>query len=165
MNYRISNEFAPPFKLYTIIEERDYKLELRIKLLANISSKLIASNIKVSFNAPKLTQSVYFDLPQQYKQIHIVDYNQNKHICTWKIPKIIGGSETALSVTFTLEQNKPNISRRELGPISMSFEIPNHNISNVGIKALKIISNSANYNPKRWIRTFTKAKSYVARIA
>ena len=165
MNYRISNEFAPPFKLYTIIEESDYKLELRIKIFANFSSKIVASNIKVSFNAPKLTQSVYFDLPQQYKQIHIVDYNQNKHLCTWKIPKVIGGNEMTLSVKFTLQENKPNISRRELGPISMSFEIPNHNISNVGIKELKIISNSSNYNPKRWVRTFTKAKSYVARIA
>ncbi len=31
-NYKINNEFAPPFKIYTLMEEYDYKLELRLKL-------------------------------------------------------------------------------------------------------------------------------------
>ena len=90
MNYRINNEFAPPFKIYTIMEEFDYKLELRIKLLANFDNNTKAGNIKLTFNAPKDTQSVYFTIPKQYKDIHKTDYNQNEHICTWYIPKIMG---------------------------------------------------------------------------
>lgn len=80
MNYRINDELAPPFKIYNIITESNYKLELKIKLLSNFTSKNYASNIKLSFNSPKNTQSVYFDLPQQYKDRHKVDYNQNKHL-------------------------------------------------------------------------------------
>ena len=165
MNYRINNEFAPPFRLYTIVEESDYKLELRIKLMANFSSTTKAGNIKITFNAPKETQSVYFNLPKQFKETHKVDYNQNEHICTWKIPTIMGGSENTLDVKFTLQVNKPNLFRKELGPIVMSFEIPNFNISHMQIKELKVMANDAKYNAMRWVRMFTKAKSYVTRIA
>jgi AP-4 complex subunit mu-1 len=165
MNYRINNEFAPPFRLYTIVEESDYKLELRIKLMANFSSTTKAGNIKISFNAPKETQSVYFNLPKQFKETHKVDYNQNEHICTWKIPTIMGGSENTLDVKFTLQVNKPNLFRKELGPIAMAFEIPNFNISHMQIKELKVMANDAKYNAMRWVRMFTKAKSYVTRIA
>jgi AP-4 complex subunit mu-1 len=165
MNYRINNEFAPPFRLYTIVEESDYKLELRIKLMANFSSNTKAGNIKITFNAPKETQSVYFNLPKQFKETHKVDYNQNEHICTWKIPTIMGGSENTLDVKFTLQVNKPNLFRKELGPIAMAFEIPNFNISHMQIKELKVMANDAKYNAMRWVRMFTKAKSYVTRIA
>ena len=165
MNYRINNEFAPPFRLYTIVEESDYKLELRIKLMANFSSNTKAGNIKITFNAPKETQSVYFNVPKQFKETHKVDYNQNEHICTWKIPTMMGGSENTLDVKFTLQVNKPNLFRKELGPIAMAFEIPNFNISHIQIKELKVMANDAKYNAMRWVRMFTKAKSYVTRIA
>jgi len=165
MNYRINNEFAPPFRIYTIVEESDYKLELRIKLMANFSNNTRAGNIVITFNSPKETQSVYFNLPKEFKEIHKVDYNQNEHLCTWKIPKIVGGSENNLDVKFTLQSNKPSLFRKELGPIIMTFEIPNFNVSHMQIKELKVMSNDAKYNAMRWVRVFTKAKSYVTRIA
>ena len=165
MNYRINSEFAPPFRLYTIVEESDYKLELRIKVIANFSNNTKAGNIVITFNAPKETQSVYFTLPKQFKDIHKTDYNQNEHICTWKIPKIVGGNENTLDVKFTLQTKKSGLFRRELGPLVMSFEIPNYNISHMQIKELKVLSNDSKYNAMRWVRVFTKAKSFVTRIA
>ena len=165
MNYRINNEFAPPFRLYTIVEELDYKLELRIKLSANFSNHTKGGNITISFNSPKETQSVYFNLPKEFKDIHKTDYDQNEHKCYWKIPKITGGQENTLDVKFTLQTNKPSLFRKELGPIVMSFEIPNFNVSHMQIKELKVMSNDAKYNAMRWVRVFTKAKSYVSRIA
>jgi len=165
MNYRINNEFAPPFRLYTIVEESDYKLELRIKLSANFNNTVKAGNIVITFNAPKETQSVYFNLPKQFKDVHKTDYNQNEHLCTWKIPKITGGSENTLDVKFTLQVNKPNLCRRELGPLVMSFEIPNYNVSHMQIKELKVMSSDPKNTAQRWVRVFTKAKSFVTRIA
>jgi AP-4 complex subunit mu-1 len=165
MNYRIDNEFAPPFRLYTIVEESDYKLELRIKLAANFSNNVRGGNITISFNAPKDTQTVYFNLPKQFKESHKTDYDQNEHKCYWKIPKITGGTENTLDVKFTLQVNKPSKCRKELGPLVMSFEIPNFNVSHMQIKELKVMSNDPKYNAQRWVRVFTKAKSYVTRIA
>jgi AP-4 complex subunit mu-1 len=165
MNYRINNEFAPPFRIYTIVEESDYKLELRIKLAANFSNNVRGGNITISFNAPKDTQTVYFNLPKQFKESHKTDYDQNEHRCYWKIPKITGGTENTLDVKFTLQVNKPSKCRKELGPIVMSFEIPNFNVSHMQIKELRVMSNDPKYNAQRWVRVFTKAKSYVTRVA
>ena len=78
---------------------------------------------------------------------------------------MMGGSENTLDVKFTLQVNKPNLFRKELGPIAMAFEIPNFNISHMQIKELKVMANDAKYNAMRWVRMFTKAKSYVTRIA
>jgi AP-4 complex subunit mu-1 len=60
MNYQINSEFAPPFKIYSIVEESDYKLELKLRVQANYSSKVNGGNIVIKFNIPKLTQSVFF---------------------------------------------------------------------------------------------------------
>lgn len=165
MNYRINNEFTPPFKIITNLEEKEYKLELKIKLIANFSNKFAGVNIKISFNSPKNTQTVYFDLPEKYKEFQKIDFNQNKHLCIWKIRKLVGGNEMMLGAKFTLQENTPAKSRKELGPITLSFEIPSFNISNMGIEQLHIISNDVEYNPKKWIRNFTKSKSYIMRIA
>ena len=70
-----------------------------------------------------------------------------------------------MDVKFTLQTNKPSLFRKELGPVIMSFEIPNFNISHMQIKELKVMSNDSKYNAMRWVRVFTKAKSYVTRIA
>ena len=126
---------------------------------------LNGAQIKITFNAPKDTQSVYFNIPKQYKDVHKTDYNQNEHICTWFIPKIVGGNETTLDVKFTLQVNKPNLCRRELGPLVMSFEIPNYNVSHMQIKELKVMSSDPKSTAQRWVRIFTKAKSYVTRIS
>ena len=42
---------------------------------------------------------------------------------------------------------------------------PSFNISNMRIEQLHIMSNDVKYNPKKWIRNFTKSKSYISRIA
>ena len=164
MNYQINSEFAPPFKIYSIVEENDYKLELKLRVQANYSSKVNGGNIVIKFNIPKLTQSVYFDLGKN-KNIQKVEYIKNQQLCIWKIPKMLGGSENTLETKITLQVNKPNQLRKELGPVTMNFEIPNFNISKLQIKELKVMSNDKKYNAMRWVRIFTQANSYVVRIA
>ena len=164
MNYQINSEFAPPFKIYSIVEENDYKLELKLRVQANYSSKVNGGNIVIKFNIPKSSQSVYFDLGKN-KNIQKVEYIKNQQLCIWKIPKMLGGSENTLETKITLQVNKPNQLRKELGPVTMNFEIPNFNISKLQIKELKVMSNDKKYNAMRWVRIFTQANSYVVRIA
>lgn len=164
MNYRINTEFSAPFKIYTFIDESAYKLEVKIKINSNFSDKFFAGNVLVKFNVPKLTQNVYFDLPKN-KIGQKTDYLTNENICTWKIPKFQGGVEHVLVTKITLSQNKSAECRKELGPITMTFEIPSYNISKLQVKELKILTNEKNYNPLRWVRCVTQANSYVARIS
>ena len=152
--------------LYIIPPEGEFILmNYQIKVQANYSSKTNGGNITIKFNIPKQSQNVHFDLPQQNKNIQKVDYIKNQQLCVWKIPKMTGGTENTLNTKITLQVNKPNQFKKEIGPLTMEFEIPNYNISNLQIKELKILSNDKKYNAFRWVRIFTQASSYVARIS
>jgi AP-4 complex subunit mu-1 len=164
MNYRINTEFSAPFKIYTTIEENPYKLEVKVKVQANFSDKFFAGNVAIRFNVPKSSQNVYFDLPKS-KIGQRADFIQNENACFWKIPKFQGGGENILITSITLANNKPSECRKELGPVTMTFEIPTYNISKLQVKELKIMTNEKNYNALRWVRAVTQANSYVARIS
>ena len=164
MNYRMNMEFAPPFKVYTIVEESIYKVELVIKIQSNFPDKYTAGNVIVKYNVPKSAQSVHFDI-NKTKLGQKAEYILNEKCCVWKIPKFKGGTDTSITTKITLQNNNPNECRKELGPITMQFEIPSYNFSKLQIKELKILTNEKNYNPYRWVRSVSQANSYVVRIA
>jgi len=164
MNYRINAEFSPPFRIYSNIEESPYKLELKLKLQANFPDKFFAGNVVIKFNVPKLTQNVYFETGKN-KIGHKTDFVQNENCCYWRISKFQGGSDNNLVVKITLTSNKTSECRKELGPVTLNFEIPTYNISKLQVKELKILTNEKNYNASRWVRCITQANSYVARIS
>lgn len=63
MNYRVTSEFVPPFKITPIIEEvSNYKLELQLKIKANFPKELMASYILISFPLPKVASNVTNEL-------------------------------------------------------------------------------------------------------
>ena len=164
MNYRITTDFAPPFKFYTYTEESPYKLELKIRIQSNFSEKFAAANTIVKFNVPKTTQNVYFDLGQK-KLGQKAEYVANEKCCYWKITKFQGGGEFNLVTKITVSNSKAEEVRKELGPISLHFEIPSYNISKIQVKELKILTNDKNYKALKWVRNVTQANSYVVRIA
>ena len=164
MNYRITSDFAPPFKFYTYTEDSPYKLEVKIKIQSTISDKFTSSNVLVKFNVPKTTQNVYFDLgPKKLGQK--ADYVANDKCCFWKIAKFVGGGEYVLITKITVSNSKSDEVRKELGSISLNFEIPCFNISKIQVKELKILTNDTKYKAQRWVRNVTQANSYVARIS
>lgn len=164
MNYRITTDFAPPFKFYTYTEESPYKLEIKIRIQSNFSEKFSASNTIVKFNVPKTTQNVYFELPNK-KMGHKAEYASSENCCYWKINKFQGGSEFTFVTKITVSNSKSEEVRRELGPISLQFEIPTYNLSKIQVKELKILTNDKNYKALKWVRIVTQANSYVARIS
>lgn len=164
MNYRIDNKFMPPFKLFLIVDESDYKLELKIKVIANYDNNIRGINIVVNFNAPKDTKDVIFDLSEKYEYYQKVNYNEKKRLCTWEIPRMLGYTQIILETKFNLKKNNPSKSRKELGPINMSFELINYITSGIEIKGIKVISDNMINGEKKWIRKYTKVKSYVIRF-
>lgn len=60
-----------------------------------------------------------------------VDYEQNEHDVIWKSPTLQGGGEASLN-------NNPNECRKEFGPVTMSFDLPQFNIIKIQIKELKV---------------------------
>ena len=169
MNYRLDDKFIPPFKFFLIVEEYDYLLEFKIKLISTFDTGIKAGNIRVNFNAPKDVKNVKFEIDELYQGIQKVEYNEINRICKWSIIKMNGNEEKILNTKFNLIKNNPGKSRKEIGPIHMTFEIINYNISGLKIKELKIITNNntdknLENNIYKYVRTYTKAQSYVIRF-
>lgn len=163
MNYRITSDFAPPFKFYTYTEESPYKLELKVRIQSNFSEKFSAANTIVKFNVPKNTQNVYFDIGNK-KLGQKTEYVASEKCCYWKISRFPGGGEFNLVTKITVSNSKSEEVRKELGPISLHFEIPTYNISKIQVKELKILTNDKNYKALKWVRNVTQANNYVVRI-
>ena len=64
---------------------------------------------------------------------------------------------------FKIAFSQPT-NHKEVGPISMDFEISMFNFSNLQIKYLRIADQGKSSNPNRWVRYVTQASSYVCRI-
>ena len=172
MNYSMSNDFNPPFRIYPTIIDDNYKIELKINLQSTFDKNTFAGNVTIKFNVPKNTNNVHFQLEKDAKildklnpVIQKTDYIQGEKMCYWKIGKIQGGQSKVLITKITLLDNNIGNAKKELGPITISFDIPNFNLSKVQIKECNILTNDKKYNPSKWLRMITQAYSYVFRLS
>ncbi|CAD8099408.1 unnamed protein product [Paramecium primaurelia] len=165
MNYRISGDYAAPFRLFPIIEEiSSSKIEVTIKLKACFDAKIIASYANVRIPIPKQTANAYPELVKNAQQ-ETAEYDSNKKIIEWQIKKLCGGQERSLKIKLTLQATQTaHTARKEIGPIAMNFEIPMFNVSRLQIKYLRIEERGNTTNPHRWVRYITQSSSYVCRI-
>ncbi|KAG6784341.1 hypothetical protein POTOM_010032 [Populus tomentosa] len=144
MNYRMTQEFKPPFRINTLIEEAGaLKAEVILKVSAEFPSSITANTIIVQMPLPKYTT----------RSIDLI-----------KSGIIVGGSEHTLRAKLTFSQELHGNITKEAGPVSMTFTIPMYNASRLQVKYLQIAKKSSTYNPYRWVRYVTQANSYVARI-
>jgi len=163
MNYRITSEFRAPFRIFPFFElVSPYKVELIVKVRADIPETNYGGNVVVSFPVPKSTSSAVCDLG-----VGVVgqnsEYDAKERKVIWKIKKFKGGTEQVLRTKITLASPHSNSVRKEIGPISMQFEIPMYNPSNLQVRYLRILENKS-YNPYRWVRYVTRSSSYVCRL-
>ncbi|XP_062163924.1 AP-4 complex subunit mu [Alnus glutinosa] len=164
MNYRMTQEFKPPFRINPLIEEAGaLKAEVIIKVRAEFSSSITANTILVAMPLPKYTTRASFELePGALGQT--TDFKEANKRLEWGLKKIVGGSEHTLRAKLTFSQESHGNITKESGPVSMTFTIPMYNASRLQVKYLQIAKKSGTYNPYRWVRYVTQANSYVARI-
>lgn len=161
MNYRIRGDYATPFRVFSFIEEHSpYRLEFLIKAKACFPEQQYGSNVSVKFTLPQKTTSVSFETPKGLSGQN-TEYREAQKEGEWTIKKFQGGSEYSLKVRASLSGH---CSIKELGPISMGFEIPMYNVSNLQVKYLRIAEQGKGSNPYRWVRYVTQASSYVCRV-
>ena len=83
------------------------------------------------------------------------EYVPSDNYAVWQIKKFQGQAEHTLVAKISLKTGSASESRKEIGPISMNFEIPMYNVSALQVKYLKIACTEKNYNPYRWVRYVT----------
>jgi AP-4 complex subunit mu-1 len=91
------------------------------------------------------------------------EFDSKERQVVWVIKKFQGGTEHMLRTRITLGQPSGSTLRKELGPISATFEIPMYNVSNLQVKYLKIAETSSS-KAHRWVRYVTTSSSYVCRL-
>ncbi|GMH22431.1 hypothetical protein Nepgr_024274 [Nepenthes gracilis] len=164
MNYRMTQEFKPPFRITALIEEAGpLRAEVIIKIRAEFPSNVTANTIAVQMPLPTYTTRVSFELePGAVGQT--TDFKEANKRLEWGLKKIVGGAEHTLRAKLTFSQESHGNVTKEAGPVSMTFTIPMYNASRLQVKYLQIEKRSKSYNPYRWVRYITQANSYVARI-
>ncbi|XP_050363655.1 AP-4 complex subunit mu-like [Argentina anserina] len=164
MNYRITQEFKPPFRINVLIEESGpLKAEVTIKVHAEFPSSIIADKIMVQLPVPPYTTRVSSEL-EPGTVGNTTDFKEANKRIEWGLKKIVGGSEHTLHAKLTFAQKLHGNITKEAGPVSMTFTIPMYNASRLQVKYLHISKKSKNYNPYSWVRYITQSNSYVGRL-
>lgn len=164
LSYRITADFRTPFRIYPIIEEAGaYRLDVSISIRADIPDGSFGSNVIVKMAVPRATVSATGEFTTEMSGSH-AEYLAGEKKMVWTIRKFIGGSELMLKAKITLDQPITALLKKEVGPISLAFEIPMYNVSNLQVRYLRISETHKSYNPYRWVRYITQSSSYVCRI-
>jgi AP-4 complex subunit mu-1 len=164
LNYRVTADFRVPFKIYPTIEETGpYKMDVVIVLRSDIPEGNYGSNVVVRMPLPRNTVSA---LPEFNSEIPgcSAEFNSAEKKAIFTIRKFNGGSEISMRVRITLDVPVTAGHKREVGPISMGFEIPMYNVSHLQVRYLRISETHKSYNPYRWVRYITQSSSYVCRL-
>ena len=166
MNYRVTSDFTTPFRIFPTLEESSqYKVELVLRVRADMPEKVHGSNVVIRFPVPKAAASVTPELVSMagggegrlgggggggggggvaaaaikaaggpaLPPPQTAEYSAKDKEVVWTIRKFQGGSEATLRTRITLSSPSGAGLRKELGPISMAFEIPNHNVSRLNV--------------------------------
>ncbi|MBA0625756.1 hypothetical protein Godav_003527 [Gossypium davidsonii] len=164
MNYRMTQEFKPPFHINCLIEEAGHlKAEVILKVRAEFPSNITANTVVLEMPLPKYTTRASFELEPGVTGQRTDFKGANKKL-EWDLEKFVGGVEHTLRAKLTFSQELHANIIKEAGPVSMTFTIPMYNVSRLQVKYLQIAKKSSSYNPYRWVRYVTQANSYVARI-
>lgn len=168
MNYRITGDFRAPFSIHPHVDQQSpTRIEVTIKVRAEIPEQNYGGNVQVTCILPKSTATCSVDLGEAGKgltgQSH--EYIAGEHKLVWTMKKIQGGSEACIKCRVTLSSpiSASNV-KKELGPVSLNFEVPMHNVSNLQVRYLRIAEQGKSYNPCRWVRYVTQSSSYVCRF-
>uniref|UniRef100_A0A8C7S9Z1 AP-4 complex subunit mu-1 n=1 Tax=Oncorhynchus mykiss TaxID=8022 RepID=A0A8C7S9Z1_ONCMY len=151
MQYQLCDDLptAPPFRLFPSIERdsggRYRTLFIHLPLLSLFSPSLFSS-LSQELSSPD--QSA--ELQPKNKAVH------------WEIPRFPGGAQ--LSALFKLEVSGLSAaSLQEVGPVSLSFELPKYTCTGLQIRFLRLSPIQPGPS-QRWVRYVTHSDSYTIRI-
>jgi len=161
--YRTLDQFQPPFKLFPYMEEPGVgQLDILVKVVADFSNTNNANKVFLRVPVPVATLSCSAELDNASGNTTYEFDSKHKEF-VWSMGRIKGGSELAIRIKLNLDDNPGNY-KREVGPISMDFEIPMFICSSLQIKFLRASENEKQLNPYRWVRSITRTDSYMVRI-
>merc|ERR1711972_283852 len=102
MNYRITGDFRVPFRIIPFVEQQTpHKLEITIKVRADMPEQNYGGNVQISCMLPKATASVSTELEQKTTGQN-AEHVAADHKLLWTVKKFQGGTELTLKARVTL---------------------------------------------------------------
>ena len=160
LNYQITSEFPAPFRIFPFFEMTSaHKCDLVIKVRAEFAPANHGSHVTVQIPMPKATASVTMTVAQG----QMAEFEEKDRTVRWRIKKMVGGTEETLRLGIVMATAQTAAVRKDIGPISMQFEVPMFSLSQLHVKYLRVVDTKG-LNPHRWVRYITRANSYVCRM-
>eukprot|EP01071_Lankesteria_metandrocarpae_P015063 Lankesteria_metandrocarpae@DN9287_c0_g1_i1.p1 len=166
MNYRAAHaDFNIPFKIRPSVEEKSpTKLDLVVRLRAEIPQHCHGGNVVVACSVPKATSSASLGAVPS-AAVEKAEYNSATSKVVWNLKQFQGGSECTLRASLLLSQPLTKAHKKEVGPVTLDFEIPMYNVTNLQVRYLRISeANRTIGGPYRWVRYVTQSASYICRL-
>ncbi|XP_068752291.1 uncharacterized protein [Montipora capricornis] len=164
MKYRLSEAVhsSLPFTLIAFVEEDDNSktLEVVLKLRCTVPSSCCANNIVMKLPVPKSADNVSHRITSGTQT---AEFKSSEKAWYWTIAKLQGGSEISANIKVHMNERRKS-ARKEIGPVSLEFEIPMHICSGLQIRYLRVQDREKAFNPFRWVRYITHSDSFVIRI-
>lgn len=158
MRYRTTEHVNLPFRVHPVVNEiGKNRVEYKISVKANFSSKLYATNVVIKIPTPLNTANTAVRTA-----IGKAKYVPAENSIVWKISRFQGNTECSLSAEADLSSMtvKKAWSRP---PISMDFQVLMFTSSGLLVRFLKVFEKS-NYQSVKWVRYMTRAGGYQIRF-
>eukprot|EP01147_Barroeca_monosierra_P009438 gene9438-1680_t len=143
MNYRVSGDngaFANslPFRVSVVIDDCT-------------TPESHGANVIIKGTLPKATVGCGHDFGTPG---HKFAFSKDDKTYSWTIAKMPGGASCYLRLRLSLNDDNTSFSR-EMGPISMDFEVPMYVCSGINLRFLRVMERGRTYTPFRWVRYIT----------
>ncbi|EFC48895.1 clathrin coat assembly protein [Naegleria gruberi] len=172
LSYRVTNNHhvIMPFRVSPYISKfNEYKIEASFKVRSDFPASTSATGVFVRIPVPKNATSCGVVIGNDKETQQSYEYKEKDKVVIWGIKKFPGASEQFIKLRITLPEPNRIDERKLIGPVSMKFEIPMHNMSGLQLRYLKIGNDSLNNDnknkQKRWVRYVTQAGSYCGRVS
>ncbi|KAJ3275799.1 hypothetical protein HDV01_007266 [Terramyces sp. JEL0728] len=158
MKYRTTENVSLPFKVHANVNEvSSTRVEFKVSVRSNYSSKIYAQNMIIRVPTPLNTASVKTNI-----QGGKAKYVGGENCIVWKVARFQGGEEIFLSAEAELTSTTVK-KQWSKPPITLEFQVIMFTASGLMVKFLKIFEKS-NYQSVKWVRYMTKAGSYQIRF-
>ena len=159
MRYRVSDNINLPFRIIPAVQEEQNmtKVSINVKILANFSDQLFATNVVIKIPVPKNTAKT--KIKHTFGR---AKYEPEQQAIVWRVKRFAGKAECIITADVELINTvRPKPWSRP--PIQCEFQVPMFTASGVHVRFLRVYDKSG-YHTNRWVRYITKAGSYQIRI-
>jgi AP-4 complex subunit mu-1 len=159
--YRTVRPIVPPFTITPSFENKQVKVVVvRISVQSTFPAEIIAKEFEIRFQAPVETSNASCELPPSVHEKQKGEYDLKTRQVIWKVSSFPGLNEFSARFRFIFDNGIPGAAETLLGPLSLSYRLPETLPSGASIKNINVSTAGSSTPPKRWLKTESVARCY-----